>query len=103
MLADMPATGGDVESAGAPLIEPVVAEWVVGSLGVSYDEDADRVVIVAEELVEEGGRRPGPASAPPGTRSPPYRSRGRRRWPPVGLPARCVASPSTPKATRASA
>ncbi|HEX3621660.1 MAG TPA: DUF3090 domain-containing protein [Acidimicrobiales bacterium] len=54
MLADMPAPGGDVESAGAPLIEPVVAEWVVGSLGVSYDEDADRVVIVAEELVEDG-------------------------------------------------
>jgi uncharacterized repeat protein (TIGR03847 family) len=36
------------------LIEPVVAEWVVGSLGVSYDEEADRIVIVAEELVEEG-------------------------------------------------
>ncbi len=53
MLADMPATGGDPVP-GAGLIEPVVAEWVVGSLGVSYDEGADRVVIVAEELVEEG-------------------------------------------------
>lgn len=53
MLADMPATGGAV-APGPGLIEPVVAEWVVGSLGVSYDEDADRVVIVAEELVEEG-------------------------------------------------
>jgi uncharacterized repeat protein (TIGR03847 family) len=53
MLADMP----DVGPTTAPnmgLIEPVVAEWVVGSLGVSYDEDADRIVIVAEELVEEG-------------------------------------------------
>jgi len=42
------------------LVEPVVAEWVVGSLGVSYDEDADRIVLVADELVdqvsdEEGG------------------------------------------------
>jgi uncharacterized repeat protein (TIGR03847 family) len=53
MLADMPPPG-DIPSAGTELIEPVVAEWVVGSLGVSYDEDADRVVIVAEELVEEG-------------------------------------------------
>ena len=53
MLADMP-TPGDVDSTGMDLIEPVVAEWVVGSLGVSYDEDADRVIIVAEELVEEG-------------------------------------------------
>ncbi|MDQ6909415.1 MAG: DUF3090 family protein [Actinomycetota bacterium] len=35
------------------LVEPVVAEWVVGSLGVTYDEDADRVVLVAEELVAE--------------------------------------------------
>ncbi len=53
MLADMPPPG-DVPSTGMDLIEPVVAEWVVASLGVSYDEEADRVVILAEELVEEG-------------------------------------------------
>jgi len=53
MLADMPPPG-EIPTAGMELIEPVVAEWVVGSLGVSYDEDDDRVVIVAEELVEEG-------------------------------------------------
>ena len=53
MLADMPPPG-DIPSTGMDLIEPVVAEWVVASLGVSYDEEADRVVIVAEELVEEG-------------------------------------------------
>ena len=53
MLADMPPPG-DIPSTGMDLIEPVVAEWVVGSLGVTYDEAADRVVILAEELVEEG-------------------------------------------------
>jgi uncharacterized repeat protein (TIGR03847 family) len=53
MLADMPDVVGEAP-ADMALIEPVVAEWVVGSLGVSYDEAADRVVIVAEELVEEG-------------------------------------------------
>ncbi|MGH9265013.1 MAG: DUF3090 family protein [Acidimicrobiales bacterium] len=53
MLADMPPPG-EIPTAGMDLVEPVVAEWVVGSLGVTYDEDADRVVIVAEELVEEG-------------------------------------------------
>ena len=53
MLADMPPPG-DVPSTGMDLIEPVVAEWVVASLGVTYDEEADRVVIMAEELVEEG-------------------------------------------------
>ena len=52
MLADLPPP--DDLPADMALIEPVVAEWVVGSLGVSYDEDADRVVLVAEELVEEG-------------------------------------------------
>jgi uncharacterized repeat protein (TIGR03847 family) len=30
--------------------EPV---WVVGTIGVSYDEESDRVVVVIEELVEE--------------------------------------------------
>ena len=51
MLADLPPAE-DLPDDMA-LIEPVVAEWVVGSLGVSYDEEADRVVLVAEELVEE--------------------------------------------------
>jgi uncharacterized repeat protein (TIGR03847 family) len=27
--------------------------WVVGTLGVSYDEDTDRIILVAEELVSE--------------------------------------------------
>ena len=51
MLADLPPPAdlpGELD-----LIEPVVPEWVVGSLGVSYDEAADRVVLVAEELVVE--------------------------------------------------
>jgi uncharacterized repeat protein (TIGR03847 family) len=46
--ADRPA-GADLE-----LATPVVAEWVVGALAVAYDADADRLVVVAEELVEEG-------------------------------------------------
>ena len=28
-----------------------MAEWIVGSLGVTYDEDLDRIVLMAEELV----------------------------------------------------
>jgi len=49
LLADLP-TPEDIPTEMA-LVEPVVAEWVVGSLGVSYDEDTDRIVLVAEELV----------------------------------------------------
>jgi uncharacterized repeat protein (TIGR03847 family) len=34
------------------LVEPVTAAWVVGSIGVGYDEAADRVVLVIEEVGE---------------------------------------------------
>jgi uncharacterized repeat protein (TIGR03847 family) len=37
----------ELDDAGEP-------RWVVGTLGVSYDEDNDRIVLVAEELVAEG-------------------------------------------------
>ena len=42
---------GEGEDEAAALIEPVLAEWVVGSLAVAYEEEADRVLLVAEELV----------------------------------------------------
>ena len=34
------------------LVEPVAPAWVVGSIGVGYDEDSDRVVLVIEEVTE---------------------------------------------------
>ena len=34
------------------LLEPVDPAWTVGSLGVGYEQDKNRVVIVAHELVE---------------------------------------------------
>jgi len=52
LLADLPPPEelpGNLE-----LMEPLDPEWVVGTLGVSYDEDTDRFVLLAEELVEEG-------------------------------------------------
>ena len=49
LLADLPPAGPLPTDLG--LREPVVAEWVVGGLGASYDEQADRVVLLAEELV----------------------------------------------------
>lgn len=52
MLADLPAPGPLPDA--MDLVQPVVAEWIVGSLGVTYDEDDDRILVVAEELVEEG-------------------------------------------------
>jgi uncharacterized repeat protein (TIGR03847 family) len=35
------------------LVEPVTPAWVIGTLGVGYDEARDRIVVVASEAVEE--------------------------------------------------
>lgn len=51
LLEDLPSPS-DLPSE-LDLTEPVVAEWVVGSLGVSYDEERDRVLILADELVPD--------------------------------------------------
>jgi uncharacterized repeat protein (TIGR03847 family) len=53
ILDDLPAIDEARVPADITLVEPAVAEWVVGSLGVMWDEDADRVLLVAEELVDE--------------------------------------------------
>ena len=49
LLSDLPPT--EASTTDMSLIEPVVPEWVVGGLGVSYDELSDRVVLLAQELV----------------------------------------------------
>lgn len=52
MLSDLPPV--EPSPAAMDLLEPVEPEWIIGSLGVTYDEDDDAVLVVAEELVEEG-------------------------------------------------
>jgi uncharacterized repeat protein (TIGR03847 family) len=37
-----------------PLEEPMEPDWAVGTIGVSFDDIEDRVVLVIEELVPEG-------------------------------------------------
>lgn len=51
LLTDLPDPGALPRDMA--LLEPVSEAWVVGSLGVAYDEAADRILIVAEELSEE--------------------------------------------------
>lgn len=51
VLRDLPEPGP--LPTNLDLAEPVVAEWVVGTLGVAYDEDLDRIVLLAQELGEE--------------------------------------------------
>lgn len=33
--------------------EPVVEAWTIGALGIAYDQEESRVILVAEELVED--------------------------------------------------
>jgi len=51
MLADLPPSPVDHDA--GDLVEPVVAEWVVGTMGVSYDEAADRILVLAQELLAD--------------------------------------------------
>jgi uncharacterized repeat protein (TIGR03847 family) len=51
LLADLDRPGPLPEE--LELEEPTEPHWVIGTLGVSYDETQDRIVLVAEELVAE--------------------------------------------------
>jgi uncharacterized repeat protein (TIGR03847 family) len=53
ILADLP----DAEAVpdAVDLIEPAVEEWVIGALAVAYEEDEDRLLLVAEELILDDG------------------------------------------------
>ena len=51
LLHENPASSPIPEPAELDLEEPTLADFVVGSLGLSFSSDDDRVVIVCEELV----------------------------------------------------
>ena len=53
LIADLPTPDPSRIPTLLGLVEPVVAEWTVGTLAVAWDDDADRMVLVAEELVAE--------------------------------------------------
>ena len=76
VLNDLPVVPVTERPADMDLVEPVVAEWVVGTLGVAYDTEADRIVLQADELVDEDEEDEAawPASTSPGPRSWPSAS-----------------------------
>jgi uncharacterized repeat protein (TIGR03847 family) len=51
LLSKLPEPG--TVDADLPLLEPIEPVWVVGSLGLGYDEAMDRLVVVANEAVEQ--------------------------------------------------
>ena len=52
LLAKNPVPGGEV-SRDLALLDPIDPAWVVGAIGVGYDEAEDRVLIIVNERVEE--------------------------------------------------
>jgi uncharacterized repeat protein (TIGR03847 family) len=54
MLDKLP-TASEPAPQSLDLVEPVDPAWPVASLGLGWDEDKQRVVIVAESVVEEEG------------------------------------------------
>ena len=53
LLADLPTVDPGEVPTLLDLVEPVVPEWAVGTLAVAWDEENDRMVLVAEELLSE--------------------------------------------------
>jgi uncharacterized repeat protein (TIGR03847 family) len=52
LIAQLPATSETADDKAA-LLEPVEAAWSVASIGLGYDDARQRIVIVANEEVEE--------------------------------------------------
>jgi uncharacterized repeat protein (TIGR03847 family) len=59
MLADRQQPPGEGPVHDVALVEPVEGDWVVGGLGVAFDEELDRIVLIAEELVLTDGDEEG--------------------------------------------
>jgi uncharacterized repeat protein (TIGR03847 family) len=53
LLADLPPVTDDALPHDVELREPAVAEWVVGTIGVAFDEARDRMVVTFQELAPQ--------------------------------------------------
>ena len=53
VLRELPADDDGDPPDDLDMREPVVEAWTIGALGIAYDQHDDRVILVAEELVED--------------------------------------------------
>ena len=58
LLADLPPVEPGLSPAALALTEPVLAEWIAGGMGVAWDEDEERFVIVVDELLPDDSDEP---------------------------------------------
>jgi uncharacterized repeat protein (TIGR03847 family) len=53
LLDDLEPAPPRAVAAEVDLREPVEESWIVGPIGVAYDDAADRIIVVLEELVDD--------------------------------------------------
>jgi uncharacterized repeat protein (TIGR03847 family) len=53
LLDDLEPAPYGLAVADVRLVEPLQEQWIVGPIGVAYDDEADRIIVVLEELVDE--------------------------------------------------
>lgn len=53
LLHELPTDPNPPDAGSLIFVEPIGADWVVGSMAVAWDGDEDRFVVVAEELLDE--------------------------------------------------
>ena len=56
---DVLVTPDDLDANAQQLLEPVVAAWRAGSLGLGMDDEGERFLLEAEELVADDDEEPG--------------------------------------------
>ena len=67
LMADLPPSDEgtlEVIDANVRFEDPGEADWVVGSLGVTYQQSTDRLVLIAEELLRDSDEPPAQARFP---------------------------------------
>jgi len=68
LLDKLPAGAEQGEAGKGDLLEPLEAAWPVASIGVGYDEGRGRIVVIANEQVEEEEEGVTPAAEPASAR-----------------------------------
>ncbi len=53
VLRELPGAEVSESPRDLDMREPVIEAWTIGAMGIAYDESGDRVILVAEEMVED--------------------------------------------------
>jgi len=67
LMGDLPPIDeppSEIVETAAEFDDPVEADWVVGSLGITYQQSTDRLVLIAEELLRDEDLLPAQARFP---------------------------------------